>query len=142
MDCAWPLGPQGCDGGEDDLGFLWILDRDGLPTTARLESPCRLTSPLRTARYGNRFVARPLTGGAVWLRCVVALTGSYGPYLNADGNCHAEGSSMAGAVPITGFYEVPFPPATASNERTPARASAPALLVCLSVRCRRTRRCS
>jgi len=33
VDCAWPFGVQGCDGGEDDLAFLWIMDIGGLPTT-------------------------------------------------------------------------------------------------------------
>jgi hypothetical protein len=56
---------QGCDGGQDSLGFLWIMDVKGMPSTA-----------------------------------------TYGPYLNADSECHADGKFMEGSVAIKGYYQV------------------------------------
>ena len=65
VDCAWPEGNNGCDGGMDDGAYRWAAAHGGLPTAA-----------------------------------------AYGPYLNADGACHARAVAAADKVEVAGFSRV------------------------------------
>ena len=65
VDCAWPEGNNGCDGGMDDGAYRWAAAHGGLPTAA-----------------------------------------AYGPYLNADGACHARAVAAAHKVEVAGFSRV------------------------------------
>ena len=65
VDCAWPEGNNGCDGGMDDGAYRWAAAHGGLPTAA-----------------------------------------AYGPYLNADGACHARDVAAADKVRVAGFARV------------------------------------
>ena len=34
VDCSWPEGNNGCDGGEDSMAYEWMLHHQGVPSTA------------------------------------------------------------------------------------------------------------
>ena len=34
VDCSWPEGNNGCDGGEDTMAYEWMLHHQGVPSTA------------------------------------------------------------------------------------------------------------
>ena len=33
VDCSWPEGNNGCDGGEDSMAYEWMLHHQGVPST-------------------------------------------------------------------------------------------------------------